>query len=77
MSIDFAIPAVRNVIKKEAENSQQSVQFVTQHVNNTVQKSPCMSFHRSGGTVTVVKHNIYHSWKCVIPVVCVKTGMFM
>jgi len=35
-------------------HSQQSVQAATQHVNSTVQKYPCMSFHWSGGTVTVV-----------------------
>ena len=58
MSINDAIPAEKNVIKEEAENSQQSVQVAKQHVNSTVQKSHCMSFHCSGGTINVLKHNI-------------------
>ena len=39
-------------------HSQQSVQAATQNVKSTVQKSPCMSFHWCGGTVTVVKHKM-------------------
>jgi len=42
-------------------HSQQSVQAAIQHVNNTVPKSPCMSFHWPGATVTAVKHKICHS----------------
>jgi len=42
-------------------HSQQSVQAATKHVNSNVQKFPCMPFLWSGGTVTVVKHNICHS----------------
>ena len=42
-------------------HSQQSVQAATLHVKITAQKSPCMSFHWSGGTVTAVKHTICHS----------------
>lgn len=42
-------------------HSQQSVQAATQHVNSTVQKYSCMSFHWSGGIVTVVKHKMWHS----------------
>jgi len=50
MSIEVAIPAERNVIKEEVKKSQQPIQFATQHVISTVQKSHCMSFHWSGGT---------------------------
>jgi hypothetical protein len=39
------------------------VQAATQHVKSTVQKSPCMLFHWTGGTVTVVKHKMWH---CVV-----------
>jgi len=37
------------------QHIQQSVQSAKQHVKSTVQKSPCMSFHWSAGTVTIVK----------------------
>ena len=39
-------------------HSQKSVQAAIQHVNSPEQKSPYMTFHWSGGTVTVVKHKM-------------------